>query len=823
VFRLPFLQFAVGWSFAALLVVLIVTAVFHYVNGGIRLQSPFQRVTPQVKVHLSVILALMALTKTVQYYLARYELLFSHRGVVDGAGYTDIKAQLPALNFLMIISIAAAVLFIANIFRRGWVFPIIAVGLWGFISIVVGTIYPAYIQRIQVQPNEFSREQPYIKRNITATRAAFGLDNSHVVTHGFSYKENIDAADVNDDKASLDNARLWDPSALTDAFKALQEIKPYLAFNDVDVDRYKVGVDPKLPAMISSRELDATHIPSRTWTNTHLVYTHGYSAVIAAANAVDGADPSFLSSEIPPTGEITVDQPGIYYGENLGGFAVVNTKVDEIEPAAGDTERKTNYTGRGGVKTSSFVRKAALALRFGSWDLFVSGQINASSRVLYMRDIRDRVKTAAPFLDFDADPYPVVLNGKVLWVIDGYTTTDRYPYSQSLHPGPLPPGSGLDHDFNYVRNSVKATVDAYDGTVKFYVVDENDPLIKAYRKAFPNLFTDVDKMPEGLRDHWRYPEDLFRSQTEQYSIYHMTDAQQFYGKEDLWDIAPNPVQTEATAANASASATTVRGNNGGRNNTLSAGTSPIEPLYQTLQLPGEDGQEFVLTRPFVPRGKENQMTAFMAARSDPGHYGQLVLYNTPDNTTPSPSKAGTLIESEQKISEQFTLLGQQGSDVLRGQVQLIPIGDSILYVRPIWVEGKGASSYPRFRFVAMTYGEKAVLATSVDGAIDGLFGGGATTPTEPTEPTQPTQPTQPSNDTVAQLLEKAANEFAEAKKVQGTDLGAYQEHITKAQGYVQDAQRLLDQESGSTTTSTTTPGSTTSTSAPRATTTTAAP
>ncbi|MDQ1519335.1 MAG: uncharacterized protein QOI55_408, partial [Actinomycetota bacterium] len=298
VFRLPFMQFAVGWTFAALLVVLLVTAVFHYVNGGIRLQSPFQRVTPQVKVHLSVILALMALTKTVQYYLARYELMFSHRGAVDGPGYTDIKAQLPALNFLMIISIAAAVLFIANIFRRGWVFPIIAVGLWGFISIVVGTIYPAYIQRIQVQPNEFSREQPYIKRNIQATRAAFGLDK--IKSRNLNYKENIDSSDVRDNQATLDNARLWDPPELVDTFKAIQEFKTYLAFNDADVDRYKSGV-VSITSLISARELDPTQLPSRTWTNAHLRYTHGYAAAVAAGNTVNGDRPSFLVSDIPPT------------------------------------------------------------------------------------------------------------------------------------------------------------------------------------------------------------------------------------------------------------------------------------------------------------------------------------------------------------------------------------------------------------------------------------------------------------------------------------------------------------------------------------------
>jgi uncharacterized protein len=827
VFRLPFLQFAVGWTFAALLVVLIVTAVFHYVNGGIRLQSPFQRVTPQVKVHLSVILALMALTKTVQYYLARYELLFSHRGVVDGAGYTDIKAQLPALNFLMIISIAAAVLFIANIFRRGWVFPIIAVGLWGFISIVVGTIYPAYIQRIQVQPNEFSREEPYIKRNISATRAAFGLSSDHVDSRSFKYEENLDASDVADNRATLENARLWDPPELTETYKAIQEFRTYLAFDDVDIDRYKSGVDT-LSSMISARELDPTQLPSSTWTNSHLRYTHGYAAVVSAANSVDGDRPSFLLQDIPPQGEAAVridpNRVGVYYGEDLGGFAVVKTKVREIQPTGEQSEDTTVYTGKGGVPASSFVRKAALALRFGSWDLFVSGQLTDQSRVLYMRDIRDRVRTAAPFLHFDADPYPVILNGKILWVIDGYTTTDRYPYSQSLHPSSLPTGSGLDQSFNYVRNSVKATVDAYDGTIKFYVVDEaNDPLIKAYQKAFPNLFSKESEMPEGLRAHWRYPEDLFRAQTEQYTIYHMTDAQEFYGKEDLWDIAPEP--SASGAVSQATTATTVRGNNGGRNNTLSSSGNPLTPLYQMMQLPGEKGQEFVLTRSFVPRGKKNQLTAFVTARNDGNHYGQLVVYNTPDNSpAPSPARAASLIEAEPKISSQFSLLDQRGSEVLRGELQLIPIKDSYIYVRPIWIKGQGESSFPRFQYVAMTYGERAVLAASVDDGVAQLISGATPPPTEPTGPTNPPA----VNDTVAGLLNQATAEFNEATKAldkNPPDLGAYQEHVDKAQGFVQQAQALAASESGGSTPTTTTTTATgtaaTSTSTPRVPTTTA--
>jgi uncharacterized membrane protein (UPF0182 family) len=829
VFKLPFLQFAVGWAFAALLVVLIVTTVFHYVNGGIRLQSPFQRVTPQVKVHLSVILALMALTKTVQYYLARFELLFSHRGVVDGAGYTDVKAQLPALNFLMIISVAAAVLFIANIFRRGWVFPIIAVGLWGFISIVVGTIYPAYIQRIQVQPNEFSRERPYIERNIEATRAAFKLGS--IDQRPFDYDTNIDVADVEENAKTLDNVRLWDPDELREVYRQTQEIAPYLAFNDVDLDRYTSGIDGAVPALGSVRELDSTRLPSRTWTNSHLVYTHGFGAVVAAGNTVDrDREPNYLVENIPPQGELKIDEPGVYFGESFGDFAVVGTKVSEVEPTGRESERRTRYDGSGGVQVSSFIRKAALALRFGSWDLFVSGQLTDESRVIYKRDIIDRVQTAAPFLRFDADPYPVVHDDRIFWIVDAYTTTDRYPYSQSIRPNALEGGSGLDAEFNYVRNSVKVTIDAYNGTMKFYVVDPDDPLAEAYSKAFPSLFTAGDEMPEELRAHWRYPEDLFRTQTEQYATYHMTDEEEFYNKADLWDITPQPAAPATTQSSGPATTTTtVAGNDGGRNNTLGSSGTPSVPLYQMLQLPGEKAQEFLLTRSFVPRGKGNQLTAFLAARNDGANYGKLVVYNAPRNsTTPSPARAASLIDSTDEISSLLTLLDQRGSTVLRGDVQLLPIKNSLIYVRPIWLKAESGPSFPRFRYVAMTLGdERAVLADSVDEGIQALFGNGPTVPDEtprenpeqPTEPEQPTQPERPSGS-VEELLRQAQDEFDQANDaLRRGDLGAYGEHVDAARDLINEALGQVNAPS-SPTTSTTTAGTGTTTSSQPSTTTT---
>jgi uncharacterized membrane protein (UPF0182 family) len=824
VFRLPFLQFAASWTFAALLVVLIVSAVFHYLNGGIRLQSPFQRVTPQVKVHISVLLALMSLTKTVQYYLARFSLTLSHRGTVDGATYTDVHAQLPALRLLMLISLAAAVLFIINIWRRGWVFPIIAVGLWGFISIVIGTIYPAFIQQFKVKPNELTRETPYIKRNIAATRSAFNLDG--ISDKAFNFQSTLNDADTRSSQETLDNVRLYDPDPAGKAFHTQQRLYPFYEFRDVDVDRYKVGGETSKPVIASVRELDLSHLPNNSWTNQHLVYTHGYGVVAAAADQVAGDQPSYLLSGIPETGDLKsqVDpqHAGIYFGEDQGGYAVVHTKVPEQEAAGNGQTKATQYTGKSGVQVSSFLRKAALAARFGDWTFLWSSQVDTKSRVIYLRDVKQRVQTVAPFLRFDHDPYPVVVNGRIIWVLDAYTTTNNYPYSQSIHPSDLAPGSGLDTDFNYVRNSVKATVDAYDGTVSFYIVDKTDPIINTYRKAFPGMFQDATAMPAGLRDHWRYPEDIFDTQTEQYTQYHITDPVQFYNKQNIWDIAPSPEASAVTATSAA-----VSGNNGGRNNTLAASGDPIQSLYLTMQLPGQTGQEFVLQREFVPRRAAN-LSAFIFARTDGENYGKLVVYSVADSTAPSPAQAATAILSDQFISSQFTLLNQGGSHIDQGQVQLIPVGNAIVYVRSVLVEGQGSQTFPRYRFVVAATGDEAVLGLDVNDAITGLLtgkptqaerivknggsltnlnpsnpGGGTTTTT--TTPTTPTSgPPPPTNASAQTLLNAAQVEFDAANAaLAAKDLGRYQEHVQKAQTYVDQALvKLGVTQQGTTTTST---------------------
>src|SRR3954447_26007602 len=544
VFQLPFLKFIAEWLFAGLVIVLIVTAVEHYLNGGIRFQSPFQRVTPQVKAHLSVILAVMALVKTAQYYLGRFELNFSTRGVVEGASATDVKAQLPALNLLIFISIGAAVLFLWNIRRRGWVLPIIAVGLWAFVSLVIGTIYPAAYQQFKVGPNEYQAEKTYIARNIRATRDAFGLDAVATPKYDYASLNSLPSDEatqvVEANSGTINNARLWDPNVIRDTYSTLQNLQTYYQVGDVDVDRYLIDGKTQ-QVLIAARGLNSADLPSQSFVNRHIVYTHGYGAVSSPSNSSEAdGNPEFYLRDVPvKENGITMDSgppSEIYFAENLSSYVLTGADQAEFNyQKAGATDQFTRYKGKDGVKLSNFVRRAAFALRFGSLDPLISGQITSKTKILMERDIRARVEKLAPFLQFDADPYPVVLGDKTVWILDGYTTSDMYPYGQSLGAEGSLPGS-----FNYVRNSVKVTIDAYQGTVNFYVFDKKDPIIKAYEAAFPDLFTDGSRMPAEIRQHLRYPEDLFKSQSSQFGRYHVTEPKRFYDGSAKWLVSPDP-------------------------------------------------------------------------------------------------------------------------------------------------------------------------------------------------------------------------------------------------------------------------------------------
>jgi uncharacterized membrane protein (UPF0182 family) len=761
VFQLPFLAFVANALFAFLIVVVIVTAVAHYLNGGIRMQVPGRYVARPVKVHLSVLLALIAIVKAVNYYLDRYELVFSTRGAVQGATYTDVNAQLPAFNLLIVISLLAAVLFLVNIRQRGWALPLTAVGLWGLVAVVAGSVYPALVQRFRVEPAESTREAAFIQRNIDATRAAMGLQEVDV--RPFAYDEQLGADALVRNAETVRNIRLWDPQVLQRTYQRLQEVRTFYRFTDVDVDRYRVGNDTT-QIVLSARELSPDSLPSDTWENRHLAFTHGYGAVLSPANSVtsDG-QPDFLVKNIPPQGEPPITEPRLYHGEAIGGYGIVNTGRDEIDYVREDGTAVTNrYDGEGGVGIGSIHRRLAFALRFGDINPLISGFMTEDSRILYVRDIRERVRTIAPFLHYDRDPYPVVLDGRIVWLLDAYTTTNQFPYAQQADTNRLVAGSGLAHGFNYVRNSVKVAIDAYDGDATFYIVDPDDPIAAAYAKAFPKLFATAEP-PAELRAHFRYPEDLFRVQTNMWGRYHISEADQFYSQSDRWNIAQDP----GSAGAATPAAAPVPG--------APLGASPrehrMDPYYLLMRLPDEPRAEFLILQPFVPFSDDDsrrELSAFMVAKSDPTEYGKLEVFVMPrDRQVDGPAIVNARINQEPEISSLITLLSRAGSEVLLGNLVIIPIEQSLIYIRPLYVQATGANAVPELKKVIVAFGGRISIQDTLQQALVAVFGDapptleeGPITGTEPGTPGTPGAP--PVSEEVRRLLDDAGRAFAEA-------------------------------------------------------------
>jgi uncharacterized membrane protein (UPF0182 family) len=809
VFRLPFLQFVVDWAFAAVVIVLLVTAVAHYLNGGIRLQTAGQRVTPQVKAHLSVLLALLALIKAAGYFLQRYQLQFSSRGTVDGATYTDVKAQLPATQLLILISLAAVLLLIVNIWRRGWVLPILAVGLWGFVAIIIGNVYPTLVQKFRVEPSESSKEKTYIERNIEATRQALNLTGPHVQTKQFEASPDLDSAVLAENAATVKNIRLWDPELMVRTYQRLQAFQPFYAINDVDVDRYTIDGETR-QVMISARNLETGETPQSSWEARHLTYTHGYGAVAAPSNAKDAnGRPSFLLNDVPPESDqpaLKIDQPGIYIGENQGGYKIVNSDRREIDFQGEKDTQLTQYKGKDGVGIGNYLRRAAFALRFADFNMLISGNITSESKILMQRDIRERVEQLAPFLEFDADPYVVVVDGRLQWIIDAYTTTSKFPGAQRANTSSLPEGSGLNGDFNYVRNSVKAVVDAYDGVTKFYVVDEKDPLLKAYRSAFPKLFTDGSEVPDELRAHFRYPEDLFRVQTNMWGRYHIDDPDDFYNQNDAWNVAQSP-DANLDPSTVSTSAT---------GQAVTARQARMDPYYLQMRLPGEDKESFLLLRPFVPvssNDQRGQLTAFMVAKSDPDSYGQLETFVMPRGSLPDgPALIAASMTQDTDVSELQTLLGQEGSDLLYGNLVMVPIENSLLYVRPVYTVAD-SNPVPLLKMVIVEFNGRVEVKETLEEALTEMFGqapeiGEVDPGTGEGEETPPPS----TDDTVAELLEKAKEAFADAD-----DAFAKKDFVTWARkeeegrDYLDQALEQATSSPSSSTTTTTAPPTTTTT------------
>jgi uncharacterized membrane protein (UPF0182 family) len=688
VFELPFWRMLHGWASLLAGATLALTAAIYVVQRSIVLTARGPRLAGGARTHLLMLGSLLLTLRAVGFWLDRYDVLYSPRGVVFGASYTDVHATLPVLPVLAVLSLLCAGACLVQARRTGWRFLVAGLVVLAVVWVGGLGVYPALLQRFRVTPNELVAERPFIEHNIRMTRQAFGLDR--VKERDFPAEERLNLAAVEANNATIKNIRLWDHRPLLTTFGQLQEIRTYYKFLDVDNDRYTLNGEYR-QVMLSPRELSYRHLPGQgqSWINEHLTYTHGYGLVVGPVNRISPEGlPEFFVKDIPPksTGFPTITRPEMYYGESGNDYVFVRTRSQELDYPAGDQNVYSRYAGRGGIVVDSWVRKAAFALRFGEIKVLLSDDLTPESRVMIYRDIRARVRQATPFLRFDRDPYLVVTDdGRLVWMIDGYTTTDRYPYAQPVR------GVG-----NYIRNSVKATVDAYDGGVSYYIADPEDPIIRTYARAFPGLLRPLSEMPKDLQAHVRYPEDLFTIQAQMLATYHMEDPQVFYNKEDLWTI-PRRQQE-------------------GRDREM-------EPYYTIMRLPGEAREEFVLLNAFNPSRRDN-MIAIMVARSDAPNYGALLVYTLPkQKLVYGPRQIDARIDQDPVISQQLSLWNQQGSKVLRGSLLAIPIDQSLVYVQPLYLAATEQGSLPELRRVIVAYGNQIAMEPTLEQSLGRIFGG----------------------------------------------------------------------------------------------------
>ena len=706
VFDLPVYHFLQGWLLGAAIVILIATLVRYFVNYSVR--GVGIEFSPALKIHVSVLAAAIMFVIAFGHWLDRWELLLSGSGAIFGAAYTDLHARQPALLVLTIIAIGSGVLMLGNAYLRGVRMLVGAIALWVVMAIILGAIWPAVNQRFTVNPNEFVKEQKYIIRNIEFTRSAFGLNR---IEEGFfPALPSVPAEVIAQNRQTVDNIRLWDRRPLSDVYRQIQLIRPYYEFTEADVDRYIVDGE-KRQVLLAAREVAPEKLEpeSQTWVNQKLIYTHGFGfAMSPVTDFDDDGTPKFFARDIPADGRIPlrssdqvteptdiVTNPRVYYGENTLDYVIVNTNTEELDyqTEEGDLFR-TKYDGTGGVPLSSRFRRLVYAWQLGDINILISGEITGESLIQYRRQIQERITTVAPFLRLDEDPYLVAVDGQLFWMQDAYTVTDRYPYSDRFEEG----------EFNYIRNSVKVTVDAYNGALRFHIADDSDPLVQTYAKIFPDLFVPLDDMSEDMRGRVRYPQDFFSVQAEQYLKYHMQDPQDFYNIEDLWSIPNEKFGQSATL-------------------------QQVEPYYVIMKLPklpGEEDQEeseaeFVLLLPYTPNNRPN-MVGWLAARSDGDNYGRLAAFNFPkDRQVDGPEQVEARIDIDTDISKEFTLLCQEGSFCIRGNLLVIPIGESVLYAEPIYLQAEGVD-FPQLKRVILASQEKVVMEDSLEEALEALTG-----------------------------------------------------------------------------------------------------
>ena len=715
VFTLPIYRFLVSWVGAAIILAALATGATYLMGLG-RIQW-----TNAVKAHLSFLGFLFLLINAWSYQLDKYELVFSPRGAVFGANYTYVNAQIPAFNILSILALALAVLLLVNVFVRALKAIGLAVALWILAAVVLGEFYPGFVQNFEVKPNEFTKEEPYIKYNIALTRQAYVLDA--IQDAPYPAEDAPSSADIQRNADTVNNIRLQDYRPLLQTYNQIQSIRTYYDFSDVDVDRYTIGGKYR-QVMISARELSPQKLSDKAQTcvNLHLVYTHGYGVAVSPVNefTADGL-PSLLVKDIPPTGALPVTRPQIYFGEETTGYVFVKTREKEFDYPKGDENAFTTYEGTGGVSVGAYWDRLMFALRFGDMNILLTDALTGDSRVLFNRKIQTRLNRIAPFLMLDKDPYPVLADGKIIWIQDAYTTTDRYPYSEPYR-----------NNLNYIRNSVKIAIDAYDGTTTFYVMEPNEPILQSYRAIFPALFNPMEQMPTSLRDHLRYPEGLFTIQAAMYRTYHMQDPLVFYNKEDLWAIPNESADGQPTQ---------------------------MEPYYVIMRLPGDPKEEFMLMLPFAPAKRQN-MVAWMSAKSDGADYGKRLVYRFPkDKLIYGPEQIQARLNQDPKISSELTLLNQRGSRIVWGNLLVIPIEKSLLYIQPMYLLAE-QSQIPQLKRVVVATSNNVVMEATLGDALARIFG--ASTAPIVTSPTAPTTGT-PTSANVNALIKEANDRYARAQ------------------------------------------------------------
>jgi len=673
------LNFIQGWLLALATICITVSLIVYIAIFSVRKVALV--VTPKMLNHIVTISAFLMVVIALNHLLDIYELMISDRGLIFGATYTDIHVRLPLYIFLSSLASITALLLIISTKTTGFRLVIGSLTLWAVLAIVGGIVFPLLFQRFRVDPDQFAKEKPFISRNLEATRTAYQLD--HIKQISYPAEGDLDSVAIEQNRSTLDNIRIWDPRPLRDAYNQLQFMELYYKFLNIDSDRYTV--DGRLrQVLIGARELDSEGLPAdaRNWVNRHLKYTHGYGVSMSPTTefSVGEGRPKFFVHDIPIKGSPTIVQPELYYGESSEEFVIVNTDMKEVNPKPDFTR----YKGGGGIQLNSPQRKFAHAWRFKDINILLSGQITENSQIQYRRNILHRVSTIAPFLEFEEDPYPVIdSSGKLWWLLDAYTISDQFPYSTKTHRG-----------YNYIRNSVKIAVNAYDGNVTFYAIDPSDTLLQMYQRAFPSLFSNAINLEDDLRDHLRYPVGLFSAQAQMFLRYHVTEPQTFFTQSEQWNI---PLETRIGKAGVQ-----------------------VNPSYLVMRLPDEPKEEFVLLLPFTPAGNKKNLVSLLVARNDWAHYGELINFQLPkDRQVDGPAQVEARIENDQQVSQQFTLWDGSGSQIIRGQLLVVPIADTILYAEPLYLQSE-VLAFPELKKVILADNNNLVMADSIQEALTAL-------------------------------------------------------------------------------------------------------